>query len=185
MPEALAAVDGDVGDGAGVLGAVDEAEVVAAGFALLQVDGEELLLESGLDSVEEGGLLLRADGVDAAERETKETVVVGVLCELGGNLGGGLDCLRGGCYGTDDDLVGVDVSAGARAVLVLDTPGCSGDLLAGCGRVVLGVTGALAGGSLGGEDPTGRLLAGAMQDQTTIRSTHRSELPVSKSRFKV
>lgn len=156
LPEALATVHGDVGDGAGVLGAVDEAEVVAAGFALLQVDGEELLLESGLDSVEEGGLLLRADGVDAAECETEETVVVGVLCELGRNLGGGLDCLRGGCDGTNDDLVGVDVSASARTVLVLDAPGCSGDLLAGCGRVVPGVTGALAGGSLGGEHPTMR-----------------------------
>lgn len=149
LPEALTAVDGDVGDGAGVLGAVDEAEVVAAGFALLEVDGEELLLERRLDGVKEGGLLLRADGVDAAERETEEAVIVGVLCELSRNLGGGLNCLRGGSDGTDDDLVGVDISTGTRTVLVLDTPGCSGDLLAGCGWVVLGVAGALAGGSLG------------------------------------
>ena len=164
LPEALAAVDGDVGDGAGVLGAVDEAEVVAAGFALLQVDGEELLLERRLDGVEEGVLLLRADGVDAAECKTEETIVIGVLSERSRDLGGGLNCLRGGSHGANDDLVGVDVATGARAILVADVPGCSGNLLARCGGVVSGVAGALAGGSLGGEDPTGDSLAGAVQD---------------------
>ena len=159
MPEALAAVDGDVSDGAGVLCGVDETEVVGAGFAFLEVDGEELLLESGRDGVEEGGLLRGADGVDAAEGEAEEAVVVGVLCELGGDLSGGLDCLGGGSDGADDDLVGVDISAGAGAVLVGNLPGCSGDLLAGCGRVVLGVTSALAGGSFGGEYPAVRSLA--------------------------
>jgi len=86
------------------------------------------------------------------------------LSELSRDLGGGLDCLRGGSDGTDDDLVGVDVTASTRAVLVADLPGCSGDLLARCGGVVLGVAGALAGGSLGGEDPTGRSLVAVMQD---------------------
>jgi hypothetical protein len=156
LPEALAAADGDVGDGAGVLGGVDEAEVVAAGCALLEVDGEELLLERGLDGVEEGVLPCRADGVDGAEREAEEAVVVGVLGELSRDLSGCLDCLRGGSDGADDDLVGVDVAAGARAVLVADVPGCSSDLLAGCGGVVLGVAGTLAGGGLGGEHPTVR-----------------------------
>lgn len=163
LPEALAAVDRDVGDGAGVLGAVDEAEVVAAGLALFEVDGEELLLERRLDGVEEGGLLLRADGVDAAERKTEEAVVVGVLRELCRDLSGGLNCLRGGGDGTDDDLVGVNVAAGARAVLVANLPGCSGDLLARCGGVVLGVAGTLAGGSFGGEYPTAKSLAGTIQ----------------------
>jgi hypothetical protein len=54
------------------------------------------------------------------------------LSELSRDLGGGLDCLRGGSDGTDDDLVGVDVTASTRAVLVADLPGCSGDLLARC-----------------------------------------------------
>ena len=119
------------------------------------------MLERGLDGVEEGGLLRGADGVDAAERKTEETVVVGILGELSRDLGGGLNCLRGGSDGTDDDLVSVDVAAGAGAVLVADLPGCSRDLLARCGGVVRGVAGALAGGSLGGEDPTGRSSAGA------------------------
>jgi hypothetical protein len=83
LPEAVGAVDGGVGDGAGVLGAVDEAEVVRAGGALPQVGGEELGLEGGLDGVEEGGLLVGRDGVDAAEGQAEETVVVDVLGELG------------------------------------------------------------------------------------------------------
>lgn len=78
LPEAVGAVDGSVGDGTLVLGAVDEAEVVCAGGTLLQVDGEELLAETGLDGVEEGGLLGRPDGVDGAESEAEEAVVVGV-----------------------------------------------------------------------------------------------------------
>lgn len=82
LPEAVGAVDGSVGDGALVLGAVDEAEVVSAGGALLQVNGEELLAEAGLDGVEEGGLLGRPDGVDGAESEAEKTVVVGVCGEL-------------------------------------------------------------------------------------------------------
>ena len=185
LPEALAAADGDVGDGAGVLGGVDEAEVVAAGFALLEVDGEELLLERGLHGVEEGVLPRRADGVDGAEREAEEAVVVGVLGELGRDLSGGLNCLRGGSDGADDDLVGVDVAAGTRAVLVADVPGCSSDLLAGCGGVVLGVAGTLAGGSLGGEHPTVRSSVKRTQDRSIVTSTYRSELPVSKSKFRV
>ena len=93
MPEALAAVDGDVGDGACVLGGIDEAKVVSASGALLQVDGEELLLERRLDGVEESGLLLGLDGVDAAERKTEEAVIVGVLRELSRDLSGSLNCL--------------------------------------------------------------------------------------------
>lgn len=40
-PEAAAAVDGDVGDCAGVGGVVDAAEAVGSGLALLEVGGEE------------------------------------------------------------------------------------------------------------------------------------------------
>lgn len=46
----------DVGDGAGVLGRVDEAKVVRAGCSLLQVGGEEGLVEAGFGVVEEGVL---------------------------------------------------------------------------------------------------------------------------------
>ena len=82
MPESVAAVDWGVGDGAGVPGAVDEAEVVGTGSALLQGDCEELLLEGVLDGVEEGGLLVWRDCVDAAESQAEETVVVDVSGEL-------------------------------------------------------------------------------------------------------
>jgi len=51
LPEAVGAVDGGVGDGAGVLCRVDE----------------ELGFEGGFYGVEEGGLLVGGDGVDAAE----------------------------------------------------------------------------------------------------------------------
>ena len=45
LPEALAAVDGNVGDGALVLGAVDEAKVVSTSSTGLEVDSKELLLQ--------------------------------------------------------------------------------------------------------------------------------------------
>ena len=124
-PEALAVVDGGVGDGTGVLGAVDEAEVVGAGGALLQVGGEELGLEGVLDGVEEGGLLVGRDGVDAAEGQTEEAIVVNVLSELGRDGGCGFDCLRGCGDGANDDLVGVDIATCAGTVTIADLPGLS------------------------------------------------------------
>jgi hypothetical protein len=149
LPEAIGAVDGDVGDGAGVLGAVDVAEVVSARGTLLQIDGEELLLERGLDGVEEGGLPSRSDGVDGAESEAEEAVVVGVFGELGGDLSGGFDGLRGCGDGSHHNLVSVDIATGSGAVLIGDLPGSAGDLPARCRRVVLGVACGLAGGGLG------------------------------------
>jgi hypothetical protein len=148
LPEATGAVDGDVGDGAGVLGAVDVAEVVSARGALLEVDGEELLLERRLHGIEEGGLPSRSDGVDGAESEAEEAVVVGVFGELGGDCSGGFDGLRGCGDGTHDDLVSVDIATGSGAVLVGDLPGSARDLPARCRRVVLGVACGLAGGGL-------------------------------------
>ena len=46
-----------------MLAIIDETEVVSAWSAFLQVDGEEVLLESALvnGGLEEGGLLLRLD----------------------------------------------------------------------------------------------------------------------------
>jgi hypothetical protein len=149
LPEAIGAVDGHVGDGTGVLGAVDVAEVVSARGTLFQIDGEELLLERGLDGIEEGGLPSRSDGVDGAESEAEEAVVVGVFSELGGDLSGGFDGLRGCGDGSHHNLVSVDIATGSGAVLIGDLPGSAGDLPARCRRVVLGVACGLAGGGLG------------------------------------
>lgn len=154
MPEALAAVDRDIGDGALVLGAVDEAEVVGTSGTGLEIDSEELLLQGGLDAVEEGGLLLGLDGVDAAESKAEETIVVSVLSELGRDLGGGFDCLGSSGDGANDDLVGVDITARTGAVLVADLPGGALDLLARGGWVVFRVASRLARWSFGREDPT-------------------------------
>jgi hypothetical protein len=149
LPEAVGAVDGGVGDGSGVFGAVDEAKVVGAGGALPQVGGEELLLEGALDGVEEGGLLVGRDGVDAAERQAEQTVVVDVLGELSRDGGCGFNCLRGRGDRANDDLVGVDIAAGAGAVAVADLPALSRKLPSRSRWVVPGVARRLAGWGLG------------------------------------
>lgn len=64
LPEALAVVNGYVGDAAAVFGAVDVAEGVAAGLSLLQVDGEERFGQCWANRVEEGFLGLRLNSVD-------------------------------------------------------------------------------------------------------------------------
>ena len=94
-------------------------------------------------------MLLGLDGVDAAESKAEETIVVGVLGELGRDLGGGFDCLGSSSDGANDDLVGVDVTAGTGAVLVADFPGGALDLLARGGWVVFGVPSGLARWRLG------------------------------------
>ena len=121
-PEALAVVDGGVGDGTGVLGAVDEAEVVGTGGVVLEVDGEELLGERALDGVKEGVLGSGRDGVDAAEGKTEKTVGVAVLRELRRDGRGGLDGLRGGSYASNGDLISVDLAGRTGAVTVGDPP---------------------------------------------------------------
>jgi hypothetical protein len=121
-PEALAVVDGGVGDGTGVLGAVDEAEVVGTGGVVLEVDGEELLGKRALDGVEEGFLGSGRDGVDAAEGKTEKTVGVGVLGELRRDRSSGLDGLRGGSYASNGDLISVDLAGRTGAVTVGDSP---------------------------------------------------------------
>ena len=52
-PETLAGVDIDVGNGAGVLSRVDEAEVVGTSGMVLKVNSEELLGKRRLDGVKE------------------------------------------------------------------------------------------------------------------------------------
>lgn len=63
FPEALTVVYGCVGDVASIFAAINEAKVVRARSALLQVDSEDICIKNTLVNgrVEEGGLLLRFD----------------------------------------------------------------------------------------------------------------------------
>lgn len=151
-PEALRAVDGLVGNGAGVLGAVDEAEVIGAGSVVLQAGGEDGLVKAGLDGVEEGGLGLGLDGVDGAEGEAEQTVVVLVLHELRADLLSGLHGLAGSLDTADGDGVLEDVAAGGAAVAVADRPAVAGHGR-GVAGLVDGVTSLVGLGQLGREDP--------------------------------
>ena len=110
-------------------------ESVATGLALLQVGSKELLGEAGLDGVKEGGLLFWLDRVDAAESKSEETVIVGILGELRGHRGGGLNSLAGGRHATHNDLVGEDVARGTGTITVADVPAVALKLLAGSGVV--------------------------------------------------
>lgn len=100
LPEALRVVNWNVGDAAGVFGAIDVAGIyvsgrnnvefdfslnlpkgVAAGGACLQIGSEETLGKSAFDGIVEGCLLLWLDLVDAAESKTKKTIIVRVRDE--------------------------------------------------------------------------------------------------------
>jgi hypothetical protein len=152
LPEAACGVDVDIGDGTSVLRAVNVTEVVRSGATLLQVDSEELAGKSALDRVKEGGLLIRADGVDGREGKSEKTVVVSILLELSGDGGGGLNSLRGGGDTTNNDLVGVDQTGSTGAITVADAPGLAIELAAR-GGIVDGVTRSLRGRLESGEDP--------------------------------
>lgn len=155
LPEAVGGVDGHVSDAAGVLGAVDVAEVVVADAALLEVGGEDGGGQALGDGVgEEGRLLHGLDGVDAVEGEAEEAVA-GALDELGGDGLGGLDGLAGDGRAADGDGVGVDVAARGGAVAVGDGPGVAAELAggAGGGGVVERVPVGLGAGLFGREDP--------------------------------
>lgn len=160
LPEALAGVHRDIGDGAGVLGAVNVAEVVSTSGSLLQVDSEQRLSKRALDSVEEGRLLLRLNSVNAAECQAEKAVGIRVLGEGGRDRSCSFDCLRGGSDGSNDDLVGVDIATGAGAISVTDLPGLSGQLPSRSRRVVLGVASGFAGRCLGREDPANEVSVG-------------------------
>lgn len=140
-PESLAVVDIDVGDVAGVLGVVDDAEVVGAGGVVLEIGRPGGDVKVVGDVVEEGLLAVRGDGVQGAESETEEAVVVGVLGELVRDLGGGLDGLAVEADAADVDHVVVDAAARGAAVTVADAPGGARDLgrARGAAGVVLGL----------------------------------------------
>ena len=120
LPKAGGGVDRGVGDGAGELGGVDGAELVGAGGGVLEVGGEDGLGEGGADVVEEGLLLRRFDGVEAAEGEPDEAVGGRVADEGPGHGGGELDRLRRHGRSADVDGVGPDDAGGCGPVAVVD-----------------------------------------------------------------
>lgn len=164
-------------------GGVDEAEVVGAGGLVVQVGGEDGLVEGvqgvgpamgvskretilsgrpGLyatstawKNIPEGRLGLGRDGVQAVEAETQEAVHLRLGSEGAGDGLGGLDGLRGHGDTTDGDRVGVDDTAGGGAVTVRDVPGVPAEELGGGGviRVVRVLAVDVGAGSEGREDP--------------------------------
>lgn len=139
-PEALGAVNLSVGKRAGVLGLVNESEVVSTGSVVLQGNSEQRRVKLALYSVEEGSLRLGLDSVDGAESQTKQTVVVLVVDELLADLGGSLNRLGRGRDATDNDGVLVDVTASRALVTILDRPGVAGEL----GGIAAGLVDAVA-----------------------------------------
>lgn len=107
---------------------------------MLQGNGEQGGVQLALDSVEESSLRVGLDGVDGAESQTKQTVVVLVVDELLADLGGSLNRLGGGLDATNDDAVLVDVTASRALVSVLDRPGVAGQL----GGIAAGLVEAVA-----------------------------------------
>ena len=156
FPEALAGVDGYVGDGAVVLRGVDLAEAVGTRLAFFQVGGEQGGGEGALGVGEEGLLGCGLDSVDVVEGEAEEAVVGDVADELCGDGLGELDGLAADACLADFDKVGVDVAGGGGAVAVADGPGVAGQGLGGLGflRVIDDMTIGLRGGLLGREDPS-------------------------------
>lgn len=183
-PEALGAVDIGVGQRAGVLGLVDEAEVIGAGLVVLQGDSKQRLIELALDSVKEGLLRLGLDGVDGAESQTEQTIVVLVLHELLADLLGSLNGLTGGLDATNNDSVLVDFTAGRALVTVGDGPGSTRQFGAVAG-LVDGMASLLGSRQLSREDPALTKISMHWYKLSTGISTYRSAEPVSKSRFRV
>lgn len=164
---------------------------------VLQVGSEDGRVQRGLGVVEEGQLLRRADGVERAEGQAQEAVDGRVRGEAGGDGGGHLDSLGRDGQAADGDLVLVDGAAGGGAVAVGDGPGGARQLAGGAaaGGVVAGLAVDLWGTntcqhvivvSTGLVDKAERLL-GCLTSLEGVRvlKTHRSEEPVSKSRFRV
>lgn len=65
--------------------------------------------------------MLGLDSVDGAEGQAKETVVVCVLAELGGDRGGSLNSLGSGSNAANDNLVCVNSASRTRAVTILSS----------------------------------------------------------------
>lgn len=122
LPETIAGVHWSEVDISGILAGVDGTELVSASGVVLEVSGEERLVEVINDAIEEGLLGLRLHGVDGAERKTEETVVVLVGNERAGKLSGKLDSLAGSGGTPDIDSVETDSTGSTATVAVLDLP---------------------------------------------------------------
>ena len=154
---------------------------------MLQRDGEERGVELRLDGVKESGLGLGLDGVDRAESQAKQTVVVLIVDELLADLGCSLDGLASSLDAADYDSVLEDITASGTLVAVLDLPSSTGNLGAIAAGLVDAVASLLGRGQLGREDPTIDRMSDAchIDRRAYMRETYRSAEPVSKSRFRV
>lgn len=153
-PETIRAVDIGVGQRPGILGLVNVAKVIAAGGVVLQGDGKQRLVQLVPDGIEEGRLGLGLNGVDGAEGQTQQPVVVRVLHELLADLLGRFDCLAGGSHAADGDGVLVHVAAGGAGVAVGNFPAVAAQLAAALAGLVDAVSAGFGGGELFGEHPT-------------------------------
>ena len=143
---------------------VDSAKAVGAGLPLLEVDGEKGGREAGFDIVKKGELLGGLDGVDGGKGQAKETVVAGVLLELGADLFGEFNGLAGEGCGADSYGVGVDIAARRATVAVGNIPGRAAESFGGIGLgwVVDIMAVNLVTGGLGGKDPAVDSLVSAL-----------------------
>lgn len=103
---------------------------------MLQGDSKQRRVELRLDSVEEGGLGPGADGVDGAESEAEQTVIVHILKESRANLAGGFNSLASSLDTTNSDSVLVDITAGRATITVGDGPGAAGQLGGTAARLI-------------------------------------------------
>lgn len=184
-PESLRAVDISVGNGSLILGLVNEAEVIRTGLVVFQGDCEKRLVKLALDGVEESLLCLGLHGVDRAESQAQQTIVVLILHKLLANLLGSLNGLARGLDTADNDSVFVDITTSRALVTVGNGPGSTGKFGAVVG-LVDSVSGLFRGGKLAGENPT--IINVSMnnkEDRSAVLRTYRSAEPVSKSKFRV
>lgn len=114
-----------------------------SGRALLKVSGKQLLSQRALNGVEESRLLTRLNGIDAAESQTEQSIVIHVLGELSRDGSSSLNSLRSCSDATNDHFIAVYISRCAGVVSVLDRPGISRFASAGDAWVVPGVAGGL------------------------------------------
>lgn len=121
-PESLAVIGIDISDRSGILGVVNETEVVGTGSVVLKSDGEEGAGQLVVDGIEEGSLRLGRDGVDGAECQTEQAIGVHILAELSRHRLGSLNSLRSSCHGTNGHCIGIYLAAGTRAIAIGDLP---------------------------------------------------------------
>lgn len=156
LPVALLG-DGDVGQGAGVLGRVNATKEVLSALAVEEALGGQKDRDDGLSKgtssdgiVQEG--LDSTDGFDGVETETEETILGG-RTELGGLLGGETNGLADRDT-SDVDEVRAEDAGGSRTIAVGNAPFATISLVGGrLGRVETGVGLASGGGAGARREP--------------------------------